>query len=457
MSSPPPASIVSGAGAADEQVGAVVAEDLVGPRAAVDLVGAVAALQRVVARVAVDDVRAVVAGQDVAGGAAVDEVVAVAAGDVLGPRLAEELVVAVAALDEVRAAAALDRVVARAAVEAAVVAEGRVDDQVVARLAEDVVVAGAAVEVVVAGAAVDRVVARPAVGAVVAVAAGDVVVARAAVEGVVAGVAEEVVVVGAAAQGVVAVAALEDVVLAPAVEHVVAAEAGDEVAQARAGDGVRRVGALHAGRARAGRRRPTAWCRAAAPSPAGDGRSGLTSESVARAAVGVVDADAVGRPARRARAATGAEAAHAMPGDVDERGQVAAVRGADRQRQPVGRRGHGAADALAQAQRVLLGLARALAHDVQAPGRADPRARRGIERGARRALDLHAAQQLRPAGGHHRDAAAGQDHGRQRSLAREGQRARRPAQADAVADGQRPGVEHEEPPSGGRVDGRAAR
>ena len=146
------------------------------------------------------------------------------------------------------------------------------------------------------------------------------------------------------------------------------------------------------------------------------------------AAVGVVDADAVGRPARRAGAATRAEAAHAMAGDVDERGQVAAVRGADGEREPVGRGGHGAPHALAQAQRMLLGLARALAHDVQAPRRADPRARRGIEGGARGALDLHAAQQLGAAGGHHRDAPAGQDHGRQRPLARERQRARRPAQ-----------------------------
>jgi hypothetical protein len=72
-----------------------------------------------------------------------------------------------------------------------------------------------------------------------------------------------------------------------------------------------------------------------------------------------------------------------MAGDVDERGQVAAVRGADGQREPVGRGGHGAAHARAQAQRVLLGLARALAHDVQAPRRADPRARRGVEGGAR--------------------------------------------------------------------------
>ena len=175
------------------------------------------------------------------------------------------------------------------------------------------------------------------------------------------------------------------------------------------------------------------------------------------AAVGVVDAHAVGRPAGRAGAATRAEAAHAMPGDVDERGQVAAVRGSDGEREPVGRRGHRAPHAPAQAQRVLLGLARALAHHVEAPWRADPRARRGIEGGARRALDLDAAQQLGPAGGHHRDAAAGQDHGRQRPLARERQRASRPAQPDAMADGQRPRVEHEEPLPGGRVDARAAR
>ena len=132
------------------------------------------------------------------------------------------------------------------------------------------------------------------------------------------------------------------------------------------------------------------------------------------------------------------------------------MRGADRQREPVGRRGHGAPHAPAQAQRVLLGLARALAHEVQAPRRADPRVRRGVERGARRALDLHAPQQLRPAGGHHRHAAAGQDDRRQRPLARERQRARRPVQAQAVADGQRPGVEHEEPLPGGREDVGAA-
>ena len=133
--------------------------------------------------------------------------------------------------------------------------------------------------------------------------------------------------------------ALQDVVLAAAAEHVVAAEAGDEVAQARAGDGVGRVGALHARQAGLDddAQRRGAGQRHRAQPPVGE-RAHQRERGAA--AVGVVDAHAVGRPARRPGAAARAEAAHVMARDVDERGGVAAVRGADGQRQPVGRGGH---------------------------------------------------------------------------------------------------------------------
>jgi hypothetical protein len=318
-----------------------------------------------------------------------------------------------------------------------------------------VIVARPAVEVVVAGAAVDRVVAGAAVGTVVPVGAREPVVARAAVERVVPGGAEEVIVIGAAAQRVVAVAALEDVVLAPAVEHVVAAEACDEVAQAGAGDGIGPTGALHAGEAGLDddAQRRGARQRHRAQPPMGERAHQRQRRA---AAVGVVDAHPVGRPAGRAGTAPRAKAAHVAPGDVYECGGGAAARRAYGQGQPVGRGGHRPAHALAEAQRALLGPARALAHQVQASWRADPRARRGVEGGAGRALDLDPAQQLRRARRHHRQAALGQHDRRQRPLVRQCQRARRAVQAHPVADGERLCIEHEQALAGGRVHARAA-
>ena len=212
-----------------------------------------------------------------------------------------------------------------------------------------------------------------------------------------------------------------------------------------------RLGALHAGepgldddaeRSRPGQRD------GAEPAVA----EGADERERGGAAVGVVDAHAVGRPAGRPGPAAGAEAAHVVAGDVDERRGRPAVRGADGERQPVGRGGDRPAHALAQAQRVLLGLARALAHGVQAPRGADPGAGADVEGDARGALDLHPPQQLRAAGGDHRHAAAGEHDGRQRALGRDGQRPRRAVQADAVADRERLGVEHEERAAGGRID-----
>ena len=125
---------------------------------------------------------------------------------------------------------------------------------------------------------------------------------------------------------------------------------------------------------------------------------------------------------------------------------------------PSGDGGHAAAHARAEAA---AGASRACARPgarrVQAPRRADPRARRGVEGGARGARDLHAPQQLRPEPiVHHRHAALGQ---RRPPPASPGATApaRSPCRAgDAVADGQRPRVEHVEAPAGGRVHARPA-
>ena len=246
-------------------------------------------------------------------------------------------------------------------------------------------------------------------------------------------------------QGVVAVAALEDVVLAPAVEHVVAAEAGDEVAQARAGDGVRRVGPCM--RASPGWTTTPSGVRARQRhgAAAADGRR-LTSESVARAAVGVVDARRRRATSRARRGRDRAEAAHAMPATSTSAARSPPCAAPTASVSPSG----DAATAPPTPCQGAAGASRARARPgarLAGAAAADPHPRRGIEGGARRALDLHAAQQLRPAGRPPSRRAAGQDNGRQRPLARERQRA--PSRAGARGGGR--------PASGRRARRAAAR
>ena len=233
----------------------------------------------------------------------------------------------------------------------------------------------------------------------------------------------------------------------------------DEVAQARAGDGVRRVGALHARQAGldddAQRRRARQRHRA---QPAMGERAHERERRAA--AVGVVDAHAVGRPARRPGAATRAEAPHAMsmrrrrapPASPPCAAPTASV-------SPSGEAATAPPTPVPRRSGCFSGLRAPWRTDVQAPRRADPGARAAASKATPAApLTFTRRSSLGPADGHHRDAAVGRGRRPPAFPARESASARAvPCRPHAVADGQRPGVEDEEPPAGGRVDARAAR
>ena len=202
--------------------------------------GVVLGRGRAAGDVEIEHVVALAADVEVEAGAAGQVVVAATALQRVGARAAEQLVVVVAAAQpvvagitpqHVAAGTALGRVVALAA-----------PHQVVAVLAAQPVVAGLAAQLVGIAAAVQRVVAG---------AAPQPVLAGAAVEAVVAGLAQEAVMVAAAAQPVVpgaaielvaAVAAVEAVRTGAAIELVVPGAADQPVAAGEALDGELGIG-----------------------------------------------------------------------------------------------------------------------------------------------------------------------------------------------------------------------